>query len=219
MALPRYKKYLCTDVKTGAIILAMIGLLGGGFSVISDSVGLGYYAPMIEDRIEEVKFESILKFKEDTMKTQDEIEKYEEMWERLDILKSLVPWAFVVQIVTSACNILLNGSMLYGITQKKPAFMLPWLIIGMTAIVLSIAFLALGFFVLSIGTPGGFVNGAILLFLSSPFVGLMIYFWLIVRSAYLDLKEARTPALPVYVDHDKIEDEKIEKAGGKYLKI
>lgn len=135
--------------------MAMIGLLGGGFSVISDSVGLGYYAPMIEDRIEEVKFESILKFKEDTMKTQEEIEKYEEMWERLDILKSLVPWAFVVQIVTSACNILLNGSMLYGITQKKPAFMLPWLIIGMTAIVLSIAFLALGFFVLSIGTPGG----------------------------------------------------------------
>ena len=64
MALPRYKKCcLCTDVKTGAIILAMIGLLGGGFSVISDSVGLGYYAPMIEDRIEEVKFESILKFK------------------------------------------------------------------------------------------------------------------------------------------------------------
>ena len=47
----------------------------------------------------------------------------------------------------------------------------------------------------------------------------MIYFWLIVRSAYLDLKEAKTPALPVYVDHDKIEDEKIEKAGGKYLKI
>ena len=43
--------------------MAMIGLLGGGFSVISDSVGLGYYAPMIEDRIEEVKFESILKFK------------------------------------------------------------------------------------------------------------------------------------------------------------
>ena len=71
------------------------------------------------------------------MKTQEEIEKYEEMWERLDILKSLVPWAFVVQIVTSACNILLNGSMLYGITQKKPAFMLPWLIIGMTAIVVS----------------------------------------------------------------------------------
>ena len=63
MALPRYKKCcMCTDVRTGAIILAMIGILGAGFSVISDSVGLGYYAPMIEDRIEEEKIASIAKF-------------------------------------------------------------------------------------------------------------------------------------------------------------
>ena len=40
----------------------MIGILGAGFSVISDSVGLGYYAPMIEDRIEEEKIASIAKF-------------------------------------------------------------------------------------------------------------------------------------------------------------
>ena len=63
MALPRYKKCcMCTDVRTGAIILAMIGILGAGFSVISDSVGLGYYAPMIEDRIEEEKIASMAKF-------------------------------------------------------------------------------------------------------------------------------------------------------------
>ena len=63
MAFPRYKNCcLCTDVKTGAIILAMIGLLGGGFSVISDSVGLGYYAPLIEDKIDRAKVESMIKF-------------------------------------------------------------------------------------------------------------------------------------------------------------
>ena len=64
MAFPRYKNCcLCTDVKTGAIILAMIGLLGGGFSVISDSVGLAYYAPIIEDRIDQAKAESLMKFR------------------------------------------------------------------------------------------------------------------------------------------------------------
>ena len=64
MAFPRYKNCcLCTDVKTGAIILAMVGLLGGGFSVISDSVGLGYYAPVIEDRIDQAKVESMMKYR------------------------------------------------------------------------------------------------------------------------------------------------------------
>ena len=75
---------------------------------------------------------------EDTLKTEEEIEQYKEIWNRLDILKSLVPWAFVVQIVSSASNILINGSMLYGVTQKKAGFMLPWLIFGMTSIVVSI---------------------------------------------------------------------------------
>ena len=42
--------------------MAMIGLLGGGFSVISDSVGLGYYAPKIEERIDQAKVDSMIKF-------------------------------------------------------------------------------------------------------------------------------------------------------------
>ena len=42
----------------------------------------------------------------------------------------------------------------------------------------------------------------------------MLYFWLVVRSAYMDLREAG-PVLPVFVD----EDAKIEKAGGKYMKM
>ena len=38
----RYKNCcLCTDVKTGAIILATIGLVLGGFTIILESVFLG----------------------------------------------------------------------------------------------------------------------------------------------------------------------------------
>jgi len=206
---------MCTDVRTGTIILAMIGLLAGGFSVISDSVGLGYYAPLIEEKIDQAKFESITKFSE--LSEDEQLKQgldYEQMWKQMDFIKSVVPWAFVIQIVTSACNILLNGSMLYGITQKKPGFMLPWLIVGMTGIVLSIAVLALGFFVLSIGTPAGILNGVILLLLATPIVWLMLYFWLVVRSAYLDLREI-SGNINTPVDLD----EKIEKAGGNYIKM
>jgi len=102
MALPRYKKCcMCTDVRTGAIILAMIGILGAGFSVISDSVGLGYYAPMIEDRIEEEKIASIAKFQEERPTSPEVIEQYEAYWQKLDFIKELVPWVFTVQIIGS----------------------------------------------------------------------------------------------------------------------
>lgn len=215
MEWPRYKKCcMCTDVRTGAIILAMIGILGAGFSVISDSVGLGYYAPMIEDRIEEEKIASIAKFQEERPISPEIIEQYEAYWQKLDFIKELVPWVFTVQIISSGCNILINSLMLFGVIKKKPGFMLPWLIIAMTCIVLSLALLSLGFFVLSIGTPAGILNGVILVLLASPFIGLMMYFWLIVRSVYLDMRENIVPVLAP-MDHEA----QIEKAGGKYIKM
>jgi len=215
MALPRYKKCcMCTDVRTGAIILAMIGILAGGLSVISDSVGLGYYAPMIEDRIEDEKIASMAKFQEERPTSEEDIAQYQAYWQKLDFIKELVPWVFTVQIISSVSNILVNGCMLFGVTKKKPGFILPWLIISMTCIVLTVALLSLGFFVMCIGTPAGILNGVILVLLTSPFVGLMMYFWLVVRSVYLDIRETKVTK-PVEVDHEA----QIEKAGGKYMKM
>ena len=82
----------------------------------------------------------------------------------------------MVQIVSSAINILLNGSMLYGVTQKKAVFMLPWLIFEIIGIVISIFLLVLGsglfgLFVLITGTPAGILTGAIILILASLYVG------------------------------------------------
>jgi len=205
---------MCTDVRTGAIILAMIGILGAGFSVVSDSVGLGYYAPMIEDRLEDEKIASIAKFQEERPTSPEEIANYEAYWKKLDLIKDLVPWVFTVQIISSGFNILINGLMLFGVTKKKPGYMLPWLIISFTCIVLCVALLSLGFFVLSIGTPNGILNGLMLLLLASPFVGLMVYFWLVVRSVYLDIREKNATAT-MEIDHQA----QIEKAGGKYIKM
>lgn len=135
MALPRYKQCcMCTDVRTGAIILAMIGILGAGFSVISDSVGLGYYAPMIEDRIEDEKIASMAKFQQERPTSEEDIAQYQAYWQRLDFIKELVPWVFTAQIISSVSNILVNGCMLFGVTKKKPGFILPWLILSMTCI-------------------------------------------------------------------------------------
>lgn len=159
-------------------------------------------------------------YMEDTLKTEEEIELQIKQFTAIgDIIKSLVSWVFVVKIVCAASKILINGSMLYGVIQKKAGFMLPWLIFGMMEIVCSsISLLALGFFVLdNFGTPTGILSGVIILILSSLFVGLGLYFWLVVRSAYKDIRE--TPVLPIYVDDNVDDDTKIEKAGGKYIRM
>ena len=50
-----------------------------------------------------------------------------------------------------------------------------------------------GFFIIfCVATPGGFMSGLFFLFISSPFVALSFYFWLVVRSVYLDIKEEST---------------------------
>ena len=41
-----------------------------------------------------------------------------------------------------------------------------------------------------------------------------MYFWLVVRSVYLDIRETKVTK-PVEVDHEA----QIEKAGGKYMKM
>ena len=66
MAFPRYKNCcLCTDVKTGAIILAMISLLVEGFYVIWASVKLGHYHDQLgyyEYQKDQAKVKSMIRF-------------------------------------------------------------------------------------------------------------------------------------------------------------
>ena len=56
-----------------------------------------------------------------------------------------------------------------------------------------------------------------ILIFPSQTLGVMVYHWLVVRSAYMDIRE--TPVLPVYVDDNVDDDTKIEKAGGKYIRL
>jgi len=224
MALPRYKQCcMCTSVRTGAIILAIIGILGSGFSFISYSFGLGYYGEMIEDRNEDEKNASMsetkyLKLvipmsaeKEGRRIDEEYNTKYQAYWQHLDF----ITWFFIVQIIISVSSLLVNGCMLFGVTKKKPGFILPWLIISVASIVSTVALLSLELFVWCIWTPGiGIWSKVIFVLFMSLGVGLMMYFWLVVRSVYLDIRETKVTK-PVGVDHEA----QIQKAGGKYMKM
>ena len=65
MAIPRFKNCcLCFDAKTGAVILGLLGLIAGLFNLTTDSVGLGYYAPEIENMLDEYIQKSMQEFED-----------------------------------------------------------------------------------------------------------------------------------------------------------
>merc|ERR1719278_869885 len=68
--------------------------------------------------------------------------KYQAYWQNLDFITRF----FIVQIIISVSNLLVNGCMLFGVTKKKPGFILPWLIIFVAQIVLTAALSSLMFF-------------------------------------------------------------------------
>ena len=133
----RYKHCcVCFDVHTGAVILAMIGLLVAGIGIVSDSIGLGIFTPELEKWIDRLKISSMEEF-EEKGEPMDERSFYETSWKQMDLVKDLVPWVFVIQIITSVFNFLINGCLLYGLHKKQGMFMLPWMIANMAELVVS----------------------------------------------------------------------------------
>lgn len=216
MPLPRYKTCCCFDARTGAQILGILGVLSAGFYFISNSVGLGVYAPQIDQMIDDYKLDLQAKFDESYKTEQEEME-FKQTMEQLDAVKTLVPWLFVLDIVGAAFEWTINAALLYGIAKAKAGFMLPWLILHMAGIVFGCFGATMGFFVVALATPGGIVSALILLLMVLPFIALPVYFWLVVRSVYLDIRESVHSQLQLQ-DEEFTYCEKPEKAG-KYAKL
>merc|ERR1712111_142638 len=70
------------------------------------------------------------------------------------------------------------------------AFMLPWLISHFICLVLMSLAVSGLFIMFCVATPGGVMSGLFFLLICSPLMALSFYFWLVVRSVYLDLKES-----------------------------
>jgi len=211
--MPRYKTCCCFDARTGAMILGILGVLCSGFYFISNSVGLGVYAPQIEDVIDEYKQQLKDDFENQYESEADEAA-FEKTMAQLDYAKALVPWLFIADILGAAFEWIVNAALLYGIGKSKAAFMLPWLIMHMAGIVFGCFFVTIGFFVISLGTPGGIISALILVLIALPFLAIPVYFWLVVRSVYLDIREsARTN------DSSSQEEFDYGEKGGKYVKI
>lgn len=200
----------CFSARTGAIILASLGIFFGGFGLITDSIGMVDVTPKIEYMLEETKLESMKQF-ETAGQPEEYREELEMYWERLDYLRDLVPWIFVIQIVGALIQLVIHLCLLFGVLKHKPKFMLPWLITSMIGMVMLGLGLLVIFFVLAVASTGGILAGFIVLAVGGLVLTLNFYFWAVVRSVYLDIKEGLNGGmiLPLQV-------EKSEKDGKKY---
>ena len=80
------------------------------------------------------------------------------------------------------------------------------------------AFVVGVFITFCVATPGGIMSGLMFALMASPFVILSYYFWLVVRSVYLDIKEMRrNPSAPYEAPYEAVTT-KAEK-NGDYAKF
>ena len=86
---------------------------------------------------------------------------------------------------------------------------MPWIVVNMAALVLTSVAMTIGVFVLAVASPGGIIGALVLLLMCTPFLAVGIYLWLVVRSAYLEIRENIAPNL----------DDHVENAGRKYVKM
>jgi hypothetical protein len=63
--MPRYGKCCCCfSARTGALILAILGVSIAGLGIISNSVSLGVFRPQLDDMLDQIKQASIYQFKQ-----------------------------------------------------------------------------------------------------------------------------------------------------------
>jgi len=139
---------------------------------------------MIDQVKEELEREFVQQGEPENMRTA-----VEQMAAQLDLLKQVVPYVFILELVGGFFNLIIYGLLLAGIVNRKGWMLLPYLIMQMMSLVMTSLLVFGAFVVLCIVTTGGVLAGFIFLALAVPVLSLGFYFWFVVRSVYLDTKE------------------------------
>merc|ERR1711971_1066381 len=176
-----YNKFCCCccNVLTCSKVFAIIGLIGGILNVISGFLSLaGTFAT----------FDQLLYFS--------------------------IPYAarlghvgtLVVSIVISVVWMIPDACLLYGISKKKPGFMMVWLVVKMILLVLWTILSVLIIIVLSVADElifgsGRYQNHFVILIVIYAIIlavlnALGYYLWDIVKSAYKQIKEENENVQP-----------------------
>jgi len=177
-----YKKFCCCccNVVTCSKVFAIIGLIGGILNVISGFLSIAGFAAIFEQLLYSIPYAATLG--------------------HVGIL--------VVSIVISVVWMIPDACLLYGISKKKPGFMMVWLVIKMILLVLWTilsVFIIIGLSVGSELVSNHFGSGhrqgfGILIVIYAIILAVInalgYYLWDIVKSAYKQIKEENENVQP-----------------------
>jgi hypothetical protein len=178
----------CFSIRTGAVIIAILGIIGAGFGIISASFCLG----VLDNEIDQAKQASMIEILE-AGQPQDLKPDYE------------AGTLLVIQMVVNIFTLFINGSMLYGVIKNKYCMILPWLIFAIIGLVFYKFVIFGGLMVRSFGSNYGWtfwlINGSFVLWFGSNYG--LCYRWIfylinvsyqyiglyVVQLVYYDLKD------------------------------
>merc|ERR1711860_251013 len=99
----------CFTAKTGALILAILGIFSGGTGLISDSIGYGVYMPAVEERLDQFKEETLDHYEQagEPEEQRDMVEQYLKV---IDVTKDALPYVHWSDCIfspysTHCCNV------------------------------------------------------------------------------------------------------------------
>ena len=206
---------LCSliSVRTASIAFALFGIFVCAFALISQTAAIGVYVPEFQDALHIQELKSREDF-EAAGSPEDRRAEFEAYWHRLRILRALAPWACVIELSFFGLAFSIHLSLLYGLIRNKAVFMLPYLVVNMFAMVLYVVCLVAGVITLCIAATGGILAGIIALLIGGLILAISVYCWLIVRAAYLDIKE-----LEPILQHQQSEESEVKMQSGSQTSV
>ena len=179
----------CVDIRIGAFIIAMLNFLVSSIGMISNALIIYFYLPTLENYVDEAKMKSI---DGQTFANNSVLDAIPDLrtafyWKRLDLLKDLLPWAFLFLFIIFFIRFYMAISLVYGLRKKKTSFIMPWLMVETVGLITGT--IALGLVLLCLCNLGPWTWGLAFLAFTLPFLILGHYFLSIVYCAYLDIVE------------------------------
>eukprot|EP00095_Tigriopus_kingsejongensis_P007234 snap_masked-scaffold477_size161254-processed-gene-0.1 protein:Tk07234 transcript:snap_masked-scaffold477_size161254-processed-gene-0.1-mRNA-1 annotation:"PREDICTED: uncharacterized protein LOC103512912 isoform X1" len=184
----RHSRCCCFSARTGTLILAFLGVIGSTFSLVRYGMS---YARM--DDIDRMVDELV-----SNLEANAQDPDYEEIHHSAqmagEFVKGLLPTLLIMGLVCASISMLKNVLLWFGVVYRKQVLVLPWLILVMISLVgdvLVVFIVGIVFFVHFNAAPA-----LIFWAVATPCLALGFYFWTVVQSHYLDIKETKEDQSP-----------------------
>lgn len=188
----------CMTVRTGTLVLAILGLIGAGCNVLQGIYYLLVGDPSIQ------QYENAVANIDESQLNQDQREILDSTEDLMEFYKAALPYMATFTLVTSVIHLIVYGLLVAGVNKARHGYMIPALVVD--GIYLGLGVLAIvGGSIAGFALLDSFYNPYIIAFLVGGSIGALVgfYFWFVMYSHYSDVKMASEGRLPLVNPQEK----------------